>query len=156
MKKIFVKIALLLLPALFLWAACGGGKAPVPNPESNPNAAGWGPNAALYDEVMQLHDSAMARMGEIAHLSRSLKPYRTTAVPHKGVDEAYFQLQNADIKMMDWMHQFVSDPALLPAQNDAERTQYLNDEKRKITQVAQDIDESIRVADSLLVTLRAK
>ena len=77
-------------------------------------------------------------------------------MPHKGVDEAYYQLQNADIKMMDWMHQFVSDPALLPAQNDAERTQYLNDEKRKITQVAQDIDESIRVADSLLVTLRAK
>jgi hypothetical protein len=99
---------------------------------------------------MRIHDDAMARMGEVAQRRQSLKAYETMPDRREIASDAAFRLRRADDGMMDWMHGFHSDPAEVPANTDAERTAYLHAEKGKIAQVAFNIDQSIRLADSLL------
>jgi hypothetical protein len=152
MKKV-VFVFLIGLAHLFIWSSCGGGsccKHAAQGTENEDRSAVWGPDSALYRQVMRVHDDAMAKMGEVARRRQALKAHEAVADRQKTASDAIFLLRKADDGMMDWMHAFHSDPSEVAAASDQERTAYLQAELQKISRVAHDIDHSIGLADSLL------
>lgn len=114
---------------------------------------------SLYQEIMDLHDAVMPKMGKVRgardyaqQLLDSLHklPSKTQA----GLTEYQLQLEglstelnNADVDMDNWMMQFNMDTL---ANEPDKRVEYLSAEKLKVTKVKEAVISGLAKADSLL------
>lgn len=114
---------------------------------------GDNPNAALYDQVMDIHDEIMPRVEDIYQLKKQLqeKVSSTTnldANTKLELEQVIVQLDSADHSMMDWMHTFRP----LPDSVDQEKARaYLESEIEKIKKVRELMNESIEKAKDAVV-----
>lgn len=111
---------------------------------------------SLFQEVMDGHDKAMAKMGKIAGYRKqvtqqldSLKKVKSGSKKelNRSLEELQASLKSAEDGMNVWMQEFQIDSA----QDDAQRRlKYLSDEKVKVEKVRDDIFSALERADSLL------
>lgn len=107
--------------------------------------------ASTMEEVMAIHDEVMPKMGELNQLKESLEKKAETMEgddPSKSaVIGALGALETADEAMMDWMRNF--EPPVQGDESD-EVLNYLKIEKEKISEVRDQMLESMAKAKSLL------
>ena len=105
---------------------------------------------ALKEEVIAVHDEAMARMGEIMQLKKQLQT-KAEADTTAGIRQTIQNLEAADAAMMDWMRNFKFQ--LTEDTNEAADTthaaakiEYLQQEKEKMKTIDQKMVEAIEAA----------
>lgn len=119
-------------------------------------SAAKNPEDSLFQEVMDGHDEAMAKMGKVSGYRKqfeqkidSLKKTRSAAKAEltKKYEAMRERLKKAEDGMNTWMQEFSIDSA----QEDIERRlEYLKSEHIKVDQVKEDILSALSKADSLL------
>ncbi|RNI31919.1 hypothetical protein EFA69_05255 [Rufibacter immobilis] len=126
--------------ALFGFALLGSACSPSPQQKVD----------TLQQEVLALHDSAMAKMGalyagrkDLAYLKDSVLVQDTLA--QRSLTTGIDHLARADEGMMQWMRAYRNPDDQAPE----EALRYLEEEKVKIEKVRQEIAQSLRAADSL-------
>jgi len=103
--------------------------------------------STLESEVMQIHDEAMAKMSLIHRNKTILKKAlesSTDEANKKALALHIKKLQEADDQMMTWMHNYQ-----VP-ENNADKRQYLLQQKSKIEKVSQAIDLSIKNSNEII------
>ena len=107
---------------------------------------------SLFKEVMHDHDEGMARMGKLTVAIRQLRAKADSLVKAKRNPEVekkvLEELEYAESAMNTWMREFNMDSLKDQAER---RMDYLEKEKQKVSKVRENILESIRRADSLLI-----
>lgn len=111
---------------------------------------------SLYHQVMEGHDTGMAKMGTLRkHMNRVARELDSiNKLPGKNVDQRRKQtltalqeeLNYADHAMFTWMQEFNVDSA---KSDKSKRVEYLESEKVKVLKVKQNILNSLQRADSL-------
>lgn len=117
----------------------------------------------LKEEVITIHDEAMARMGEIMQLKRELSKLKIEAKNDSVILINLSDLTKAHDGMMDWMRNFsarfpegtlMSGEASSQANNEImskeELTDALKEELTSVKVVAEDIDKAIIAAKETL------
>ena len=114
------------------------------------------PEDSLFQDVMDLHDQAMAKMGKLAGYQKaftskidSLNKVKSSAraTLTKEYGDIRASLKQAEDKMNTWMHEFSIDTL----QDDAKRRiSYLESEKSKVIAVKDEILSVLSTADSAL------
>lgn len=135
MKKYII---LFVLP-LALFAACQG------------NASNEEEKTELENKVMAIHDEAMAKMGDIYKLRRSLRSMRDTLEAQQADSSAILPLEQeitglnmADEAMMQWMRQYKAPDTLQHEQ----AMQYLQQELTKVERVQTIMDSTLEAAQA--------
>ena len=114
------------------------------------------PEDSLFQDVMNQHDEAMAKMGKLAGYRKqfdakidSLKKVKssTKEATSKKYEEISGELKKAEDRMNTWMQEFSIDSA---QDNIERRLQYLESEKTKVTTVKEEIISALAKADSAL------
>jgi hypothetical protein len=113
---------------------------------------------SLYEEIMQLHDAVMPKMGKVRgardyaqHLidsinKLSVKSKAGLQVYESQLQELAVELNNADVEMDNWMMAFNMDSL---TNDQAKRVLYFTEEKQKVTKVKEAVLGSLAKADSL-------
>ena len=101
-----MRYSIFLLLVLFLNCS-----APSPKTEESGTYDQENPNQALYDQVMEIHDEAMPRLGEIERIKRELSEEIANSpdlvIEKKSeLERTIKNLDSASQYMMDWMHEF--------------------------------------------------
>jgi len=141
-----------LLAFAFLFIACN-------NSGNNNSKAGKSHSDSLMDEVMEGHNTGMAKMSKLnktknkiqhvldsisklpTNLQRSLAQYKMQ------LDSSFNRLTFADYAMEKWMEEFNMDSAV---NNEEKRIEYLESEKIKISKVNEAMIGGLQKADTLL------
>lgn len=141
-----------LLAFAFLFIACN-------NSSNNNSKAGKSHSDSLMDEVMEGHNTGMAKMSKLnktknkiqhvldsisklpTNLQRSLAQYKMQ------LDSSFNRLTFADYAMEKWMEEFNMDSAV---NNEEKRIEYLESEKIKISKVNEAMIGGLQKADTLL------
>ncbi len=114
------------------------------------------PEDSLFQDVMNQHDEAMAKMGKLAGYRKqfdakidSLKKVKssTKEAVGKQYEEISGELKKAEDRMNTWMQEFSIDSA---QDNVERRLQYLGSEKTKVTTIKEEILSALAKADSVL------
>ncbi len=135
MRRLFVLFFILFSFSLFWAASC--------QPEKSAREK-------LYTEVMKIHDDVMPEMSTIHRLRKQLKAIDTTVVAspdYPTILTHLNMLEKADEGMMGWMAAF-DNPA--PDAEEAVALNYLQQEKTKISEVRDQMRESIASAKAIL------
>lgn len=93
----------------------------------------------LYQEIMDVHDEVMPKMGKIRNLE---KQFRSAALTSPNATELMSQaevLASANEAMMNWMRNFNNDFQGL----DEEKKEYLLGQKKQVYQVKELMNSSI-------------
>ncbi|PWU04693.1 MAG: hypothetical protein C5B52_01040 [Bacteroidetes bacterium] len=112
---------------------------------------------SLYKEVMNGHNEAMAKFGELERYQTLLKKQKdsVSAIKNKSavnssiqntLDSALLELQNAESAMNAWMDGFDPDKA---GKTEEEKINYYNNEKEKVSKVQGQINQSLAKAKEL-------
>ena len=110
----------------------------------------------IYDEVMEIHDEAMAKMDRIMVLKSKLNDHikmmaEDTLSNHTSelnqLNTLVQNLEEADEGMMNWMREFHNDYENVAK---SEIMKYLRKQKEKITLVGQKMNEAIADAEKYL------
>ena len=102
-----------------------------------------------YKKVMEVHDVAMARMGEMHELKKELRSWIETSIDSVQINEARSiikLLDDADEGMMSWMSEFRAPET----GSDDLLKSYFESEQVKVDKVSLDINESISRAEKFL------
>jgi uncharacterized UPF0160 family protein len=137
--------------ALLFAVACGSNN----NTETSEEVVS-APVDSLFQQVMDGHDAAMAKMGKLKSYRKqfdqkvdSLKKVKSSA--KKELSETYTDisknLKAAEDRMNKWMEEFSIDSA---TDDVTRRLKYLSDEKLKVDSVRDEIVSVLSKADSLL------
>ncbi len=110
----------------------------------------------LQDELMEIHDEVMPKMGEIMslkeELSNNLKTMDSTTANYKTAKVVSDSLSNllveADNGMMDWMDEYNADTLKAISAEDGEK--YLLEEKNKINAVKETTLKNIEAVKKYL------
>lgn len=105
----------------------------------------------LYDEVIAVHDEVMPKMQTIMNLKEQLRQKIDSLAADTVANQAQLEkvrslteaLDQADEAMMSWMRGFKRDYGEM---TEEEIMDYLNQEKEKIEQVAEQTETAIREA----------
>lgn len=116
------------------------------------NPSGAEQRQQLEARVMDVHDSAMARMGQLFLQRQQLEKRRDSLLQQADtsglhlLNQHVVALEKADAAMMDWMHQYKA-----PAEGQAQDTamNYLQGQLEKIDQVKKQIDSTLAAAKPL-------
>jgi len=140
------------LSILVLLAACGDS---APKATNNNAAIPVTGSDSLYKAVMEVHDVAMARMGEMirykkllrqqADSIKGLKDHDTALV--EGLENAAKDLNDAEELMNKWMQEFDPDAA---GTTEKDMTAYYSREKEKVDTVKVRIFSSLEKAQQLV------
>ncbi|MEM9888278.1 MAG: hypothetical protein AAF849_20460 [Bacteroidota bacterium] len=95
-----------------------------------------------WDEMMVIHDEVMPKMSEINRLKKQLVAQGDTTI-------VYENLQKAEDGMWDWMHNLVSLEEVKKME-EAAAMQHLRAEIAEITEVREEMQESIEAGEQLL------
>lgn len=115
---------------------------------SHPEEMKDGPNQALYDQVMGIHDEVMPKMDDLYKAKTALKS-RLAATPPPDQDEVtainekIARIDAASEGMMVWMRQF-NPPADSAGEDEAKA--YLETELEKVKKVREDILQALDAA----------
>ena len=144
---------LCILFALVILVSCGSSTDERKNGYSD---SPKNPEDSLFQDVMDLHDVAMSKMGKLAGYRKqfdakidSLKKVKSNAKESvtKKYSEISGELKQAEDRMNTWMEQFSIDSA----QDDVKRRiAYLESEKSKVSAVKDEILSALKKADSAL------
>ena len=114
------------------------------------------PEDSLFQDVMDLHDQAMAKIGKVKGSREQLEAKidsldKVKSSEKESLTKKYAEisreLKQADDKMDTWMHDFSIDTL----QDDAKRRiAYLESEKSKVSAVKDEIMSALSKADSAL------
>lgn len=107
----------------------------------------YGDNSQLADEVMAIHDEAMAKMTHMHELKLQLKDLQEKQGASKEITAAIEDLQSAHKGMMQWMREYKAPKT---EQELANAEAYLLQEKEKIKDVSEAINSSIAVSEKIL------
>ena len=100
----------------------------------------------LYQEIMDVHDEVMPKMGKIRNLE---KQFRSAALTSPNATELMRQadaLASANEAMMNWMLNFNNDFQGL----DEEKKEYLLGQKEQVYQVKELMNSSILCSEELI------
>jgi hypothetical protein len=116
------------------------------------DAAEASPNHALYEEVMKVHNEAMAKMDAVYRLREDLKKKASetpglSAEKKKEMEDMVLKLDSANESMMTWMHEFKPEPDSIAGEEKVR--EYLETEMEKVKKVREDILEAIDRAKAL-------
>ena len=112
----------------------------------------------IYDEVMEIHDEAMAKMDQIMELKTQLNEQVETLQADTLSDQSLKidkmnslvqNLEEADEAMMSWMREFHNDYEEVAK---SEIMDYLEEQKERITDVGKQMNEAIAEAEAYLKT----
>ncbi len=104
-------------------------------------------NDKLASEVMEIHDVAMAKMTMMHELKLQLQELEKAEGVSEETTAAIVALKNAHRAMMQWMRNYKKEQGELSVE---QRESYLLEEKIKIQQVSDMINNSIESSESLL------
>lgn len=107
---------------------------------------------ALVNEVLNIHDEVMPKMGELMSLRKKvLDKVEGSSSPDELRDIA-LRLEEAQKGMMLWMNDWSknSAPFVKNETTQEEKMGYLNAEKERVTKVKEDINNSIAEAKEAL------
>jgi len=139
MQTPIISIFSISLLIIFTFSACQFGKSE---------------QEVLYAEVMKIHDDVMPEMGTIHRLKKRLKAIDTTVVKFPSypiILDHLTSLDKADEAMMSWMDEFDN-----PTEDTDKATAltYLNKEKIRISEVRDQMKESIESAKQILKEIK--
>ena len=112
-----------------------------------------GPNQALYNQMMDVHDEVMPRMDEIMRLKRELKEQISNSPEmvierKQELENVISNLDSASNSMMSWMHRLHEFNPLADSVDQEKAREYLESEMEEIRKVKELISESIEKAQS--------
>lgn len=107
----------------------------------------YGDNSQLADEVMAIHDEAMAKMTHMHELKLKLQDLQEKQGTSNEITTAIEDLQNAHKGMMQWMRAYKAPKT---PQELATAEPYLLQEKERIQKVSEAINSSIAKSEELL------
>lgn len=110
-----------------------------------------GPNQALYNQMMDVHDEVMPRMDEIMKLKRKLQEEIANspdmvAERKQELENVISNLDSASNSMMSWMHRIHEFDPLADTVDQEKAREYLETEMEEIKKVKELITESIEKA----------
>lgn len=111
------------------------------NNETAPDAVELSENQVLYNEVMKIHDEAMARMDEMYRIKRELQQQikqdpALTAEKRNAMEKRIVELDSASESMMAWMRTFKPLP---DTADEEEAKKYLDSEMVRVKKVRERI-----------------
>lgn len=101
----------------------------------------------LSKEIMAIHDESMIEHGKIFKLRKNLLSQISStndSILKETLTQLVDDLDDADKGMMDWMHTYKAPEEFLPYE---ERLLYLENEKKKISTIRDQIHNSIIEAE---------
>lgn len=104
-------------------------------------------NTRLRDEIIEVHDKAMDKIGYMYELELKLGNITADSSQKKSINNAISALQKANKMMFDWMHQYQTlavDPEL------KKDNTYRHQQLLMISEVQRLTDESIEQSEKLL------
>lgn len=112
-----------------------------------------GPNQALYNQMMDVHDEVMPRMDEIMKLKRELQEQIANSPDmiierKQELENVISNLDSANNSMMSWMHRMHEFNPLADSVDQEKAREYLESEMEEIRKVKELISESIEKAKS--------
>lgn len=112
-----------------------------------------GPNQALYNQMMDVHDEVMPKMDDIMKLKRELQEQIANTpdmmVERKQeLERVISNLDSASTSMMNWMHRIHEFDPLADSVDQEKAREYLESEMEEIRKVKELINESIEKAKS--------
>ena len=111
-------------------------------------------STSQMEDVMAIHNEVMPKMGDIGKLVAKLKSKIDTTDTGQEYKKAMKDLQEANNSMMNWMHDFGdsfdSDEILNGKELTDEKQELLKIEQKKIKEVKEKINASIKHAEELL------
>ncbi len=112
-----------------------------------------GPNQALYNQMMDVHDEVMPRMDEIMKLKRELQEQIANSPDmvierKQELENVISNLDSANNSMMSWMHRIHEFNPLADSVDQEKAREYLESEMEEIRKVKEQISESIEKAKS--------
>lgn len=110
-----------------------------------------GPNQALYNQMMDIHDEVMPKMDDIMKLKRELQEQISNspdmlAERKQELENTIYTLDSASNSMMNWMHRIHEFNPLADSVNQEKAREYLESEMEEIRKVKELMTESIEKA----------
>jgi len=110
-----------------------------------------GPNQALYNQMMDVHDEVMPSMDEIMKLKRALREQIEKSPDmvierKQELENVISNLDSASSSMMNWMHRIHEFDPLADSVNQEKAREYLESEMEEIKKVKTLMTESIEKA----------
>lgn len=112
-----------------------------------------GPNQALYNQMMDVHDEVMPKMDDIMKLKRTLQEQiantpEMVVERKQELERVISNLDSASNSMMSWMHRIHEFDPLADSVDQEKAREYLEIEMEEIRKVKELINESIEKAKS--------
>ncbi len=156
-KKYFPIILLLALPTI--WIACNAASENKSETTAQEEVSDLKKlEEKSWQEVMDIHDEVMPRMGEINRLKRNISKQLKSAEESLQTEtaakmkEAVDKLEEADKMMMDWMSSFSNGYTNVQKEGDHKKImEYLEMEKGNITEVKNAMLGSIELGKKIAV-----
>jgi hypothetical protein len=103
----------------------------------------------LKTETIAIHDEVMPKMDDIMKLKKSLKIKQDSANENEqgNIQNLIIALEESDKAMMNWMRNY--DPRM-EDMSDAEKIEYLKNQKSSISEVSDKMKQSIAEAEEYL------
>jgi len=145
------KLTLLFLLAMFSMMSCTKSGDHSGMHHDTDQAQEEGPNQALYNQMMDVHDEVMPKMDDIMRLKRVLQEEIADTpdmvIERKQELEAIISnLDSASNAMMDWMHRLHEFNPLADSIDQEKAREYLESEMEEIKKVKDLINSSIEKA----------
>ncbi len=110
-----------------------------------------GPNQALYNQMMDVHDEVMPKMDDIMRLKRALqeeiaKTPDMVVERKQALEKVISNLDSASNSMMTWMHRIHSFDPLADSVDQEKAREYLEFEMEEIRKVKELMMEAIERA----------
>jgi hypothetical protein len=108
-------------------------------------------NQELYDEVMDIHDEVMPKMDDLHRYKKTFQSELTnnatiTEARKTQLETIIVKLDSAGEGMMVWMREFNPIP---DSEGEDKAKQYLENEKKKVTKVKEDMLKALDEAKKL-------
>ncbi len=112
-----------------------------------------GPNQALYNQMMDIHDEVMPKMDDVMKLKRELQEQIANSPDmvierKKELENVISNLDSANNSMMSWMHRIHEFNPLADSVDQEKAREYLESEMEEIKKVKELMSESIEKAKS--------
>lgn len=110
-----------------------------------------------YQQMMDVHDEAMAKIAEMNRTARDLKPYRDSLESEAQIEEvnlAIERLEGAEEAMMQWMASSPKMGQLRDTLNHEQVMTLLDAEQEKIDEIGAAMTRSLESAQTVLAGLR--
>lgn len=107
---------------------------------------------ALVNEVLNVHDEVMPKIGEVMSLKKKVLDKVSDSGNPDELRDIALSLEQAQQGMMTWMNDWSknSEPFVKNQKSHEEKMDYLNSEMERVTKVKDDINSSIKRAKEAL------